>query len=77
MNSYSTPEFTGTIIRESHENGTILVTVVELRGLVLVLHSHSEEEIILPQAIREYLALAKREKIKRSRPKVTVAKVSI
>ena len=77
MNSYSTPEFTGTIIRESHESGILLVTVVELPGLVLVLHSHSEEEIVLPQAIREYLNLVKREKIKRSRPKVTAAKVSI
>ena len=77
MSSYSDPEFSGTIIRESYESGLLLITVVELPGLVLVLHSHSEEEIVLPQAIREYLALSKREKIKRSRPKVTAAKISI
>jgi hypothetical protein len=77
MSNYSSPEFSGTIIRESYESGLLLVTVVELPGLVLALHSHSEEEIVLPQAIREYLNLAKREKIKRSRPKVTAAKISI
>lgn len=77
MSLYSSPEFTGTIIRESHESGVLLVTVVELPGLVLVLNSHSEEEIVLPQAIRSYLSLEEQLKIKRSRPKVTAAKISI
>ena len=77
MSDHPAPEFTGTILRESYESGVLLVTVVELPGLVLVLHSHSEEEIILPQAIRVYLSLAKQKRIKRSLPKVTAAKISV
>jgi hypothetical protein len=69
--------FTGTIVRESREGGELLVTIVELPGLVLIVHSHSEEETILPQAIRVYLELEQQLKIKRSRPKVTAAKISV
>ena len=77
MSDYTAPEFTGTIIRESHENGVLLVTVVELPGLVLLVHSHGEEEILLPQAIRVYQSLERQKRIKRSPLKVTAAKISI